>query len=99
MTTSEQKDMIKHEGVTCKNIQSTSNSLSGAKASCKNNPNCYAVEQTSSKPKYCVGETKKDGLVNLEEKAGKIVWIKGKHQNIQYFNGNLCNELYIYIYI
>ena len=71
--------MIKHEGVTCKNTKSTKNSLSGAKASCKNNPNCYAVEETTGKPKYCVGETKKDGLVNLEKETGKTVWIKGKH--------------------
>ena len=71
--------MIKHEGVTCKNTKSTKNSLSGAKASCKNNPNCYAVEETTGKPKYCVGETKKVGLVNLEKETGKTVWIKGKH--------------------
>ena len=79
VTSTEPNIMIKHEGVTCKNVESTQNSLSGAKATCKNDPNCYAVIKRNRQPYYCVGETKKDGLVNLKVAAGGIAWIKGKH--------------------
>ena len=62
--------------MSCKNKQATKNSLDGAKSICNMNHDCYAVEQTQGKPRYCKGITKIEGMVNLRKEEGKIVWIK-----------------------
>ena len=42
------------------------------------NPNCYAWQENGPKGKYCKGETKLDGWINLRNHTGnQIVWIKG----------------------
>ena len=74
--------MTEYEGVSCKTKTRTKNSAAGAKAVCIKDPTCWAVEGRA----YCKGKTgghvftKKDGLVNLEEKDGAKVWIKGKNE-------------------
>ena len=62
--------------MSCENSQVTRNSLDTAKSICRNNHNCYAVEQTQGKPRYCTVVTKKEGMVNLRKEEGKVVWIK-----------------------
>ena len=77
--------MTKYEGVTCKVKISTRNPFGGAKATCIRDPKCWAVEERGSKASYCKGRkgghiyTRKEGMVNLKEEDGKVVWIKGKH--------------------
>ena len=74
--------MTEYEGVSCKVKTPTKNSAAGAIANCKKTSTCWAVEGRN----YCKERkggfvyTKKDGLVNLEEKDGAKVWIKGKNE-------------------
>ena len=67
----------KHENIACVSLFGK-NSDSGTKATCIKNPDCAAWQENGSKGKYCKGETKLDGWVNLKNQTGKqIVWIKG----------------------
>ena len=83
--TTDPASMTKYEGVTCKVKTATRNSLIGAKAVCEKDPKCWAVEARGNKASYCKGRkgghifTKIDGLVNLKEENGKVVWIKDKN--------------------
>ena len=73
--------MTKYEGVTCKDKTRSENSANEVKATCIKDPKCWAVQGKN----YCKGPkgqhvfTKRVGLINLVEKEGATVWIKGKH--------------------
>ena len=77
--------MTKYEGVSCEVKRQTRNTWQGATATCKRDPKCWAVEKRGNRASYCKGRkgghiyTRKEGMVNLKEEDGKVVWIKGKH--------------------
>ena len=75
--------MTEYKGVSCKARKWSPNTLTGKIATCIKDPKCWAVERSV----YCKERrgphvfTKRVGLVNLVEKEGATVWIKGKHKS------------------
>ena len=71
-----------HKGLKCKRVKTNRNTYRGAVATCKKYSKCWAVEK-KGRAAYCYNKftkswtTNKNGLINLEAREGKVVWIKG----------------------
>ena len=89
--------MTEYKGVSCKARKWSPNTLTGKIATCIKDPKCWAVERSV----YCKERrgphvfTKRVGLVNLVEKEGATVWIKGKHKSQRLLQGGKFFSIWI----